>query len=363
MTENPKTPDTSAQSLTIPHQDDISAWFSVDGKVAAQIELVKKAALGTVTDISTAKGRKAVNSLASMISRTKTGIDAAGKALNDDRNRLNSEVNAIRNFAKTELDALKEQVKAPVLAWESAEAERVRLHLLRMDEFDQGRVDAHSDTDTIKGVIEYVAGIEVGDTWEEYEADAKAAKAQALDKWGADLEIAQQRENTAAELEALRADRDAREKADAKAAEDKAIKDKAEADRQAEVAKVEATRQAEEANAKAAEIEATRKAQAATQARLDAAEAERVATEAKHTQDLIDAGVQAERKAQAERDERDAAEKKEAKAKADRAANKKHVRKTRTEIITSIAALNAESVEDIVDAMMAGHIAHVEVKL
>ena len=360
---NEETTDTSAQALTIPHQDEISAWFSVKGKVASQIELVKEAVLGTVTDISTAKGRKAVTSLASMISRTKTGIDAAGKALNDDRNRLNSEVNAIRNFAKTELDALKEQVKAPVVKWENEEAERVRLHLLRMDEFDQGRVDAHSDTDTIKGVIEHVTGIAVDDAWEEYEAEAKVAKSQALDKWGADLQIAQQRENTAAELEALRAEKDERDKADVKAAEDKAVKDEAEADRQAEVAKAEATRQAEEANAKAAELEITRKAQEATQAKLDAAEAARVAAEAKHAQDLIDAADKAERTAQAERDKLAEDNLAEDELRAARAANKKHVRKIRSEITKAIDALNAENVEEIVDAMMAGEIAHVEVKL
>tara|TARA_R110000851_G_scaffold308778_1_gene467863 strand:- start:7706 stop:8797 length:1092 start_codon:yes stop_codon:yes gene_type:complete len=363
MNDEINTTDTATQALTIPHQDDISAWFSVEGKVVAQIELVKKAVDATVTDISTDKGRKAVKSLAALISRTKTGIDAAGKSLNDDRNRLNGEVNAIRKIAKEELEALQAKVKAPVIAWENAEAERVRLHLLRMDEFDQGRIDAHSDVLTIKGVIEYVTTLAINDTWEEYEADAKVAKSQALDKWGADLAIAQQREEAAAELDALRAEKEARAEADAKAAEDKAAKDKAEADRQAAEAQAEAVRQAEEAKVKAAEVEATRKAQEATQAKLDAAEAERVAAEAKHAQELTEAKEAAERKAQAERDQQAADKAAEAELLAARAANTKHVRKIRTGIIKAIADLNAESVDEIVDALMGGKIENVEVKL
>lgn len=341
MTEATTTEDTGTDLITIPHKTDVPAMFSKPGAIEGLVTAIEKQARAIVTDHTTAKGRKEIKTLASKVSRSKTLIDEVGKEENDERNRLNKAVNAQRNLAKERLDALRDEIKAPVVAWEDAEAERTRQHLIRLDEFDQGRVDAHSDTATIKGVIAHVEAIDVDETWEEHEADAKTAKAAALSKWQSDLAIAQAREDQAAELEALRAEKEQRDQEKA----ERAIADRKAAD--------------------AAEAEA--RAQAAAQAQADAAREQArkdaEAAEERHKAELIEAAKREERAAQAERDRIAAEKQAEEDAANARAADKKHRQKIRSEVVADIAALKPANVEEIVDAMMSGEISHVEVKL
>ena len=216
--------------ITIPHKTDVPALFTEKGGIEKLVSRIEKEARAVVIDHSTAKGRKEVKSLAAKVSRSKTLIDEVGKEQNDERNRLNKEVNEQRNLAKERLDALRDEIKAPVEKWEAAEAERVRMHLVAMDAFALDRVDAHADSATIQGVIDSIEAAEIGEAWEEYEADARAAKAASLVKFNADLGIAKAREEQAAELEQLRAAAAKREQEDAERAAKEAAA-KAERDR------------------------------------------------------------------------------------------------------------------------------------
>lgn len=78
-----------------------------------------------VPDVSTDKGRKEIASLAYKVTRTKTAIDAAGKALNEEaRTRINT-VDAQRRKIRDDLDAVAERARKPLTDWEAAEAQRV----------------------------------------------------------------------------------------------------------------------------------------------------------------------------------------------------------------------------------------------
>lgn len=403
---------TGTDVIQIPHKDQISAWFSEPGKIETQIAAVEEAVRNTVTDISTAAGRKAVKKLASDISRSKTAIDGAGKALNDERNRLNKEVNTQRNIATARLDALRDEVKAPVEAWEAEQAERKRQFLLRLDVFDLERATSNDDTATIKGIIDQITATPIDDSWKEYEAEAKTQKAAALVKYEADLAIAKVREDQAAELEKLRAD------AAKRAAEDAEREEAAKAEK-VKAAAAEAEKQAK-ADADAAEARHAAAEAEAAEARLDEyvdgligtiqsvalgfiggepqpygileyeletkvpqeksyvgekrwprVEAARVKAiedlkKVKATQIERQDAERAEADAAAAQAERDriAAEKKaEDEAAKARAADKKHRQKIRTEIVDCITKAAPGNWEDLVDMMIVGEIKHVKVAI
>lgn len=346
------TDETGTDLIQIPHKDEVPALFSTEGGIEGLIKSIEEAAEKTVIDISTAAGRKAAKSLAAKVSRSKTLIDEVGKELNEERNRLNKEVNAKRNTAKERLDALRDKIKEPVEAWEAEQAERKRQFLLRLDVFDLECATSNDDTATIKGIIDQITGTAIDDSWEEYEADAKSAKAAALVKYEADLAIAKVREDQAAELEQLRADAAARAAKDAELAQQEM-----EAKREAEQkARVEA--EAKEREQRAAEREKAAAAEAEARAKADAEAAEQ-----RHAERLAAAKREAEEAAQKERDRIAAEKKAEDEAAAARAADKKHRQKIRTEIVDCITAAAPGNWEELVDQMIVGEIVHVKVAI
>ena len=92
-------------------------------KILAQIEARAKA---EIPDLSTAKGRAAVASLAHKVARSKTLLDDLGKELVADWKKQAADVDVQRRTIRDRLDALKVEVRAPLEAWEAAEAERKR---------------------------------------------------------------------------------------------------------------------------------------------------------------------------------------------------------------------------------------------
>ncbi|GGE30213.1 hypothetical protein GCM10011360_17840 [Primorskyibacter flagellatus] len=327
--------------IDIPHKTDVPALFETKDGVPNLVAKIEKQARSFAIDYTTEAGRKEAKSLAAKVSRSKTLIDEVGKEQNEERNRLNKEVNALRNLATSRLDALRDEIKAPVVEWEKKEAERVRLHMLAMDAFDLGRVSSNNSSIDIQGVINSIRDTKIDETWEEYEADAKAAKAEALVKFQADLGIARQREDQEKELEALRAEKAKREAEDAERAE-KEASEKAEQERKAE-----AERQSKEAAA-AAEAKAKADAEAA---------------ERRHKEELAAAQRRADEAAAAERAQIEAEKKAEAEAEEKRRSDKLHRMQITTEIVVAMKALKPEGYEDIVDAMIDGKIPHVKVSL
>src|SRR6266404_7527259 len=79
-------------------------------------------------DISTEEGREAVKSLAYKVARSKTALDDMGKELVSGIKAQAATIDAERRTIRDRLDALKEEVRGPLTAWETAEAARVSKH-------------------------------------------------------------------------------------------------------------------------------------------------------------------------------------------------------------------------------------------
>lgn len=279
-----------------------------------------------VPDVTTAKGRAAIKSLAYKISRVKTEIDERAAALVGDPKKIVDAVNAERREVKEELDRRRDKVRDPLTRWEFAEKQRVNMvEEARTLIKNVTALSAGSAMDEIVAAIRALGAMVIDpviflDEAEMVDDDRKTA----IDTLQNAVKRIEREAAERAELEALR-----REKADREAAEAARIEqEKARAEREAaeqRAAEAEAARKAQEAKRIAAlEAEATRKAEA--EAARQIAEAEERARVAEQM-----AADAAKRAAEEERRRTEAAQRAAAeqaakeKLEADRrAANKRH---------------------------------------
>lgn len=79
---------------------------------------------GFVFDVSSAKGRKEIASMAHKVSRSKTALDSLGKNLVSDWKKKAKAVDQERKMLRDRLDALRDEVRRPLTDWEEAEAKK-----------------------------------------------------------------------------------------------------------------------------------------------------------------------------------------------------------------------------------------------
>ena len=325
-------------------------------------------------DTTTRKGRDAIKALAFKVTRSKTALDEAGKQLNAGLRRQIDTVDVERRKVRERFDALKDEVRQPLNAWEAAEDERIARHKDRIDEAFRLAGDdiLVGDIAGMKRTLATVKETAVDASFEEFEMEAHRAKAKAI----ADLEklIAEQERIAAerAELEKLRAEAAARaaedeRRAKAEAAEAKRIAaEKAEAERQARIhleneeAAAKAVARVEQARREAAEAERARAL--AEQERRDQEAATR---EAELKRQAEEAKARELRAAQAERDHIAAEQKAAAEAQAKREASTRIRKRVLNEIAAALIATNdairPHTAHVLADALADGKIPHCKV--
>jgi colicin import membrane protein len=116
--------------VTIEHMTAVQLF--APGALNPILERIKAEVRAIETDISTEAGRKAIGSLAYKVSRTKTFIDEQRKSLVADEKKRLSAIDAEGRRVWDELDALKDEVMAPLTEWRNAENERIAEHERRI---------------------------------------------------------------------------------------------------------------------------------------------------------------------------------------------------------------------------------------
>lgn len=324
-------------------------------------------------DLTTAKGREAIKSLAYKITRTKTAIDAAGKQLNEEARAKIGVVDAARRDARETLEAMANEVRRPLTEWEEAEKARLaecseiinRIALA-------GTITLNDTADTVRARGAEIWTIEItadrfGDMFEQ----ATKAKAHTVDLLKTGLARLTQEEADRAELEKLRAEALERERMAAeKAAAEEAARQKAEAERLAE------ERRAAAAKAEAERIAAAEKAaeDRARQAAERAAQEDRDRVQREHEAAVAEANARAEeadraRRAEAgriakEKADAEAAAKRVADEQAKRDADQKHRTAVKSAAKAAIMSCGADddTARKIVMAIIAGEVPHVSLK-
>ena len=308
--------------IILPPKETALAVYSAPRGLDPYLTKIKDELDAFVPDVSTKKGRDAIASIAYKVAKGKTALDNIGKELVAELKDVPKKIDAERKRMRDLLDQWKDEVRAPLTAWEEAEAAREARHKAGVQWLsDQGREIGFLKLDELQAAIAAVDARVVDESWEEYEAEAHRAKARTLDALSTAIAAREREAAEQAELAKLRAEAAAREQKDR---EERIAREAAErAQREAE-AKAQAEREAtikREADAQAAaerrELELKLAAERAEREKAEAiqreqqakADAERQAAEAVAAEQRRVAAQAAADAKEAERRERDKAHK------------------------------------------------------
>lgn len=236
-------------------------------------------------DPTTPTGREAIASMAYKVSRTKMDLDRLGKSLTEEWRKQTNAVNDERRVIERHMNALRDEVRAPLTAFETREKERVAAHQEALQEVESWAT--------------------IPDDWTAYQVASRIEELRDSELLSRDWQEFHERAATAfrAAYNALRLAHLEREKAEAQAAEEARLAaEEAERHRIAEeearkIREEQIAREAAEAARKAAEEEAARKAaeaEAAAQREREAA-AERQRAAERREQAAREAAERAER--------------------------------------------------------------------
>ncbi|MCJ1871426.1 hypothetical protein [Klebsiella quasipneumoniae] len=343
---------------------DMAPAIYVENGLDSFLEKIR-AGVNEVPDLSTAKGRARIASLAAQVSRSKTAVEKPGR---DYLKRLKEQPKVVeaelRRFV-TECDQLRDEVRRPLTKWE--EAEKARTEALQ-----QRLVDLRALADVIDVAGNYLPSADIqalileaksvvlDDSWQERAAEAGVAKDSTIQQLEASLVIAQKREHEAAELDRLRKEAEEkarleREEVIRREAAEQAKRD-AEAKAQAEIdaaARRESEARAATERAEREKIEAQQKAEREAKAAAEKAEQEK------------NAAIAAERRRQEEAESARLAEQKRiAEEEARRAADKEHRRSINRQAIADMieSGLTQEMAEKALIAIASGKVSAVSIK-
>lgn len=323
--------------LVVIEKKNAMAVFTSNDQLDPLIEAIEKEARSLVPDVTTKKGRDAIASMAHKVSRSKTYIDNAGKDLVAELKALPKQIDESRRVVRERLDALKDEVRRPLTEWE-AEQERIKaeeamnaLHTEALEmniKFDQ-ELAAKFEADHEMALLMNDAFDRDREEQRIQAEQAQRERDERLKQEAADQALRDAEAKHKAELEGIRR-REAEEKARAELAERQRI----EAEQRAVREKQEAEARAEREKAEAVEAE-RRKAQE---------EADRIRREAEQREQ-----------------ERLAEEKRKADEQARREADVKHRKTVGTDIVKALQAntsLTRDQAIEVLTAVKDGRIPH-----
>lgn len=221
-----------------------SAIFSDAGRVDSIIAEIEKMARAHRPDVSTEKGRKEIASLAYKIARTKTTMDEAGKALNEEARAKINRVDEERRKVRSRLDALRDEVRAPLTKWEEAEQARIERLQDRLAELQDRARRPFATAAEGQALLDDTIAIPIDHGWDEFATDAMVAKDETIRALTGAVARMRQDEADRAELARLRAEQARRDEEEAAR---RAAEAEAQRQREAEAAEQERIRQAEAA--------------------------------------------------------------------------------------------------------------------
>ncbi|WP_323907457.1 coiled-coil domain-containing protein [Aeromonas caviae] len=203
--EKTKADNTQAQLVVIEPTTAVALFTEGQG-IAELLADIRQKATSLVPDITTAKGRKEIASIAHAVARTKTYLDGLGKEQTDKFKEIPKRIDANRKQIRDTLDALKDEVRAPLTQYEAAEEARVaalQSRLAHLNELGSSASIEIAAAD-LQAMLQEVEQIALDDTWQELLPQATVAKELAAKRLGEALAARLKYEAEQAELEQLR---------------------------------------------------------------------------------------------------------------------------------------------------------------
>lgn len=234
--------------------------FKSADQIEEILQKVEREVMSFVPDVTSAKGRKEIASLAYRVSQTKSYLDGLGKDLVAELKEVPKLIDANRKTVRDRLDALRDKARQPYTDWE-AEQERIKAE-------EEARIAAEKLAAQIESDHEIALLLN-----EKFDRDAAEAKAEAERQRIAHEEEIKRRAVEQARIEAEQKAQQEREAAARREADLKAAKEKAEAD--AKAAQERAEREAKEAQERSARLAQEAREQAEREKRAAIAEEQR----------------------------------------------------------------------------------------
>jgi hypothetical protein len=294
-----------------------------------------------VPDMTTAKGRKEIASIAAKVAKSKTYLDGLGKDLVSDWKAKSKQVDNERKKIREELDLLKAQVRKPLTEWENKEKERVDRSNAFLKKLSEYRVSfsVEDSPEVISSALRAIDREIFSDDLNEFKESALQELERSTKYLSQILEKSKKNEEERLELERLRAEKEAREKneREEKIKKEAAEQAKKEAEEKARAERERLDREAREKEEslkreKEAALQREAEAKAATErARLDAIEREKQA-KLKAEQEKVRAVEEEKRRQEANRlkEEQDRVKREE---------NLKHTKKINSEALECLCSI------------------------
>jgi len=111
--------------LVVIEKANVLTVFKSSDQIEEILEKVEREVMSFVPDVSTAKGRKEIASLAYRVAQTKTYLDSLGKDLVAELKEIPKLIDGNRKTVRDRLDALKEKARQPLSDYE-AEQQRIK---------------------------------------------------------------------------------------------------------------------------------------------------------------------------------------------------------------------------------------------
>lgn len=345
--------------------------FTKEGGAVPIVEEIEKFYRSIDRDVSTNKGRDNIRSIAHKIGGNKAEFERAKTAVKDALKKQVDIIDGEARTIKTRLEALQEEIRAPLTAFEQKEKTRVKTHEERLQAISDRTlfIGETPTSETVQQRLDSLKDFE-GAVWEEFAERGKQSFDAAKKVLLAALSQRKEQEAQAAELERLKAEEAERKRQEElKAAAEAArivAEEKAAAEARAVAEKEKAEKDRIEAQRAAAE-KAAADARAAKEAAEAKAKADATAAEAKRVADLAAAAEKAEKEkaAAVAAEQKRAADARAAEeaATAKREADTAHRKKINGEALAAMvqAGLSNDAAKIIITAIAKGSIPHVSI--
>lgn len=258
--------------------------FTTDNGLDPLLKRIRSEIDTFTADVNTAKGRKAIASMAYKVARSRSYIDDAGKALVAEQKKIPNLIDASRRKMRETLEAWQSEVRAPLDAWEATEDNRIDQHgkaIAWLAEMAATSPAEHR-VEIIESRLLNVQQVAIGIACEEFLEQYETGKAKAIAALTEALAMRRKSDADQAELERLRAEAAEREKADRerRIAEEAASRATKEAEARAEAATAAAEAEARRVATEAAARELALQREIEAEKQRAAAEASRLARDA-----------------------------------------------------------------------------------
>jgi colicin import membrane protein len=191
----------------------------------------------TLPELTTQKGRDRYASMAHQIAKSKTALEAVGKALSAKQKELPKKIDAERKRVWDTLEVWQKEVRRPLDDWQAAEDARIDGHkdsIQWLVNLAEGLGDLSAEQ--ISQRVNDAEAFTIGQHLEEFEADAARAKDASLGKLRTSLDARRKHEVELAEIARFNVEKEERDRAEheARIAREAAEKAQREANEQAE---------------------------------------------------------------------------------------------------------------------------------